>query len=50
VNAYTGNDSELLPAVIVEARKFRLPDALALIEAGKIVLVMPAAESPPQAA
>jgi hypothetical protein len=35
--------------VIVEAREFRLPDALALIEAGKIVLVIPPAENPPQA-
>jgi hypothetical protein len=49
VNAYTGSDSQL-PAVIVEARHFRLPDALAQIEAGKIVLVIPAAENPPQAA
>lgn len=49
MNAYTGNDSAQ-PAVIVEARDFRLPDALAQIEAGKIVLVMPAAQNPPQAA
>ena len=36
--------------MIVEAREFGLPDALAQIEAGEIVLVIPAAESPPQAA
>jgi hypothetical protein len=49
VNAYANNDPGQF-AVIVLARAFRLPDVLALIEAGKIVLVIPAAESPPQAA
>jgi hypothetical protein len=49
VNAYTRDDSGEL-AVIILAQDFRLPDVLAHIEAGKIVLVMPAVPSPPQAA
>jgi hypothetical protein len=49
VNANKQDDPGWL-VVIVPARDFRLPDALAHIEAGKIVLVMPAAPNPPQAA
>jgi hypothetical protein len=49
VNAYTADDSGKL-TVIVLARDFRLPDVLRHIEAGKIVLVIPAAQRPPQAA
>jgi hypothetical protein len=50
VNAYTADNESGQPAVIVEAREFRLPAVLAHIEAGKIVLVMPPSPEPAQAA
>jgi hypothetical protein len=39
VNAYQADDSQK-PVVIIAARDFRLPEVLAHIEAGKIVLVI----------
>jgi hypothetical protein len=41
VNAYKADDSEK-PTVIILARDFRLPEVLRHIEAGRIVLVIPA--------
>jgi hypothetical protein len=49
VNAYKADDPEK-PAVIVPAQEFRLPDVLRHIEAGRIVLVIPAAQRTPPAA
>jgi hypothetical protein len=49
VNAYKADDSGK-PAVIILACDFRLPEVLAHIEAGRIVLVIPAAQRPPPAA
>jgi hypothetical protein len=49
VNAYKAYDSEK-PTVILLAQDFRLPEVLRHIEAGRIVLVIPAAKRPPLAA
>jgi hypothetical protein len=49
VDAYKADDPGKL-TVIILARDFRLPEVLRHIEAGKIVLVIPAAQHPPQAA
>jgi hypothetical protein len=49
VNAYKADDPGKL-TVILLAREFRLPEVLRHIEAGKIVLVIPEAQRPPQAA
>jgi hypothetical protein len=49
VNAYKAYDSER-PTVIIPAQEFRLPEVLRHIEAGKIVLVVPAIQCPPPAA
>ena len=49
MDAYKADDPGKL-TVIILAREFRLPEVLRHIEAGKIVLVIPAAQRPPQAA
>ena len=49
MNAYKADDSEK-PTVIILAQDFRLPEVLRQIEAGRIVLVIPAAQRPPKAA
>ena len=49
MNAYQADDPGKLTVMIL-ARDFRLPDVLRHIEAGKIVLIIPAAQRPPQAA
>ena len=49
MNAYKADDSEQL-IVILPAQDFRLPEVLRHIEAGKIVLVIPATQRPPLAA
>jgi hypothetical protein len=49
VNAYKADDSER-PTVIIPAQEFRLPEVLGHIEAGRIVLVVPATQRPPLAA
>jgi len=49
VNAYKADDSEKL-TVILLAQDFRLPEVLRHIEAGRIVLVIPATQRPPPAA
>jgi hypothetical protein len=49
VNAYTADDPEK-QAVILQAQDFRLPEVLRHIEAGRIVLVIRAAQPPPPAA
>jgi hypothetical protein len=49
VNAYKADDPEKL-TVIVMAQHFRLPEVLRHIEAGKIVLVIPASQTRDQAA
>jgi hypothetical protein len=49
VNAYKADDSGK-QVVIIQARDFRLPEVLRLLEAGKIVLVVPATQPPAQAA
>jgi hypothetical protein len=46
VNACQANDSEK-PTVIILAHEFRLPDVLRHLEAGRIVLVIPAPNDPP---
>jgi hypothetical protein len=45
VNAYRADFLER-PAVIIQAQDFRLPEVLRHIEAGKIVLVVPAIQHP----
>ncbi len=45
MNACKADDSGKL-TVIILAREFRLPEVLRHIEAGKIVLVIPAAQRP----
>jgi hypothetical protein len=45
VNAYKADNSEK-PAVIIAAQDFRLADVLRHIEAGRIVLVVPATQRP----
>ena len=49
MNAYKADDSEK-PAVIILAQDFRLPEVLRHIEAGRMVLVIPATQRPPLAA
>lgn len=49
MNAYKADDSARL-TVILLAEDFRLPEVLRHIEAGRIVLVIPAAQRPPLAA
>jgi hypothetical protein len=49
VNAYTADCPEKL-IVIILAPDFRLPEVLRHIEAGRIVLVIPATQRPPRAA
>jgi hypothetical protein len=49
VNAYKADNTEKL-IVIISAQEFRLPEVLRHIEAGKIVLVVPAIQRPPLAA
>jgi len=43
VNAYKADDSEK-PTVILQAREFRLPEVLRHVEAGRVVLVIPAVQ------
>jgi hypothetical protein len=45
VNAYKADDSEK-PTVILHVEEFRLPEILRHIEAGRIVLVIPATQRP----
>ena len=49
MNAYKADDSEQV-IVIIQAKDFRLPEVLRHIEAGRVVLVIPAAKRPPLAA
>lgn len=49
MNAYKADNSEK-PIVIILTRDFRLPEVLRYIEAGSIVLVVPATQRPPLAA
>ena len=49
MNAYKADDSEK-PTVIILARDFRLPEVLRHIEAGRIVRVIPAPQTPAAAA
>jgi hypothetical protein len=49
VNAYKADGSEK-KIVIIPAQEFSLPEVLRHIEAGRIVLVVPATQRPPLAA
>ncbi len=49
MNAYKADDPGK-PVVILRPEEFSLPEVLRHIEAGKIVLVVPAKKRPPQAA
>jgi hypothetical protein len=49
VNAYKADDQEK-QIVIVPAQEFRLPEVLRHLEAGKVVVVIPATQPPPHAA
>lgn len=49
MSAYKAYDPRK-PVVIIAADQFRLPDVLRHLEAGKVVLVIPAAQPPRKAA
>jgi hypothetical protein len=49
VNAYTADEAEK-ETVIIVATDFRLAEVLSHIEAGRIVLIVPPDQRPPQAA
>jgi len=49
VNAYKAYDPQK-PVVIIAADQFRLPDVLRHLEAGRVVIVIPATQQPRKAA